>query len=396
MRVLYVSSSGALGGAERVLLDLIAGMRVRGHEVMLVSGESGPLNEKARALGAETEVLPFPARFAALGESGRRPAAVVASTPAVVLPVVGYLRALGRAARRWSPDVVHTNGMKSHVLGAWAGLSAPLVWHVHDYVSTRALSSRLLRWSSRRARGAITNSASVAADIALVTPRLPVWTVPNSVALDRFASEGPHFDLDAAAGLTPAPAGTLRVGLIATYAWWKGHDVFLRAIARLPKALPWRAYIVGGPVYQTAISQLSPEDLATAIAGHGLGDRVGLTGFVDDVPAVLRSLDIVVHASTEPEPFGLVIAEAMAAGKPVVVSAAGGAAEIVVGGEDSLLYHPGDDEHLAALIRQLAEDQDLRARLGRTARNAAIERFNPERFVDQVERIYAHVVNGTL
>jgi glycosyltransferase involved in cell wall biosynthesis len=394
MRVLYVSGAGVLGGAERVLLDLIAGMRRRGHAVKLVSGEPGPLEERARELGAETEVLPFPARFKAFGESGRRGIAVLATAPTVIAPLAGYLRTFRRAAREWAPDVVHTNGIKAHLLGAWAGQPAPLVWHIHDYVGSRALSSRLLRWNRRRTSGAIANSASVAADITSAIPGLRVWTVPNAVALERFGAEGPVFDLDTAAGLPQASPDVLRVGLIATFAWWKGHDVFLRAMERLPTTLPIRGYIIGGPVYQTGVSQISAGDLATAIASRGLSGRVGLTGFVDDVPAVMRSLDIVVHASTEPEPFGLVIAEAMAAGKPVVVSAVGGAAEIAVGGTDSLVYQPGDDRQLAEHIHQLADNPQLRARLARTARETAIDRFDLDRFVGQVEGIYQQILDG--
>ena len=91
---------------------------------------------------------------------------------------------------------------------------------------------------------------------------------------------------------------------------------------------------------------------------------MGLTGYIEDTASVLSSLDIVVHASTRPEPFGLVIAEAMAAGKPVIVSAAGGAAEIVSANRDALVYQPGDVTALAECIRTLAEDAALRRRLG--------------------------------
>ena len=94
----------------------------------------------------------------------------------------------------------------------------------------------------------------------------------------------------------------------------------------------------------------------------GLGDTVGFTGKVDDVSAVLRALDIAVHASTEPEPFGLVIAEAMACGRPVVVSRAGGAAEIAQGG--AVFHEPGNSAELAERLRELAGDPARRAALG--------------------------------
>jgi len=220
--------------------------------------------------------------------------------------------------------------------------------------------------------------------------------VLNAVDLDRFSPEGPVADLDAAASLPPAPPGTVRVGLVATWAWWKGHDVFLRALARVPGDVPVRGYVVGGPVYRTGgRSQVDERSLSASIARLGLTGRVGLTGFVDDVPAVMRGLDIVVHASTEPEPFGLVIAEAMASGRAVVVSAAGGAAEIVTDGVDALACPPGDDAAIARHVERLARDRALRERIGDAARRAASLRFDRGRAVREVEAVYRTIASAT-
>src|SRR5438270_602078 len=89
-----------------------------------------------------------------------------------------------------------------------------------------------------------------------------VMPLPAAVAPDRFRPDGPAADLDAASGLAPAPPGTVRVGLVATFATWKGQDVFLEAAARVPADLPARFYIVGGPLYRTGGSQWTREELA--------------------------------------------------------------------------------------------------------------------------------------
>jgi glycosyltransferase involved in cell wall biosynthesis len=120
----------------------------------------------------------------------------------------------------------------------------------------------------------------------------------------------------------------------------------------------------------------------------GLASAVGFTGFVDDVPAALRALDVVVHASVEPEPFGLAIAEAMACGKPVVASAAGGAAEIVSPGVDALVHRPGDSAELAERLIQLVREPELRSALGIAARVSAERRFSVSRLVGEVTPIY--------
>ena len=105
-----------------------------------------------------------------------------------------------------------------------------------------------------------------------------------------------------------------------------------------------RAYVIGDALYQTDGSQYTIEELRPACRSERLGDRVGFTGFVDGADEAMRALDIVVHASTEPEPFGLVIAEAMACGRAVIVSDAGGAREIFTPGIDALAHPPGDSD----------------------------------------------------
>src|SRR5437867_13018883 len=172
-------------------------------------------------------------------------------------------------------------------------------------------------------------------------------------------------------GLPQAPANTIRVGLVATLARWKGHATLLDAIARLPAHLPVRAYIVGDAVYQTEGSQYSLDELRQLARSLGIANRVGFTGFVHTPEATFRALDVVVHASTAPEPFGLVIAEAMACGRAVIVSHAGGAAEIVTPDVDAMTHSPADVDALAAAIHALAVDPALRARLGVAAGAAA-------------------------
>ena len=174
----------------------------------------------------------------------------------------------------------------------------------------------------------------------------------------------------------------LRVGLVATYARWKGQDVFLQAARRVAAALPGREvrfYLVGGPIYQTHGSQWSDDELRRQGADLLAGSRLGFVGFRHDLPEVYRALDIVVHASTQPEPFGLTIVEAMACGRAVIVARDGGAAELFTPGQDALGVPPGQDGALAAAIIDLVNDPAKRQRLGASARTTAVERFRRDR-----------------
>ncbi|MDY3558326.1 glycosyltransferase family 4 protein [Gemmata sp. JC673] len=404
MRVLFLSPVGTLGGAERVLITAVAGIRRADPSAtvgVLASGD-GPLLAQAHALGAEVVAVPVPGALAQLGDSqlrsGGKWAGRVAllGRAALAAPAgAGYVAALRAAVTKFRPDVVHSNGIKTHLLSRFAvPRRVPVVWHLHDFYGLRPLAARLLRYASGRVRAGVAISEAVAADTAKVLPGVPLRTVLNAVDLARFEPTGRSADLDALAGVAPAPAGTVRVGLVAAYARWKGHLAFLDAAQRLAREaphLPVRWYIVGGPIYATA-AQFSEPELRAAAAERGLADRVAFVPFQPDPSGVYRALDVMVHASTLPEPFGLTIAEAMACGRAVVVSAAGGAAELFTDGEDALGAAPGDVPAIAGAVKRLAESADLRSRLGGNARRTAEAKFDSLRYGPQFLQIYREVL----
>ena len=401
MRVVFLSPSGELGGAETALLDTLAAVREARPDWTLatIAASSGPLAAKAAEYG-DAAAMPFPGALARLGEWGARTsigsrARLGAGLLAAAAPTVGYMHRLRKRLQDLHPDIIHTNGLKMHLLGAQSRPShAKLVWHLHDYPSARRLTARLLAGQAHHCDAMIANSESVAANARnTFGTAVPVHTVYNSVNLMRFNPAGPTVDLDALAGLPALVPGGIRVGLVATFARWKGHAVFLDALARLRDFPNVRGYIVGGAIYHTDASQYSRAQLRAQADALGLSDRVGFTGKVDDVPAVMRSLDIVVHASTDPEPFGLVIAEAMACARPIVVSRAGGAAEIAQGG--AVFHEPGDSAGLADRVRELASDAAGRAALGAEGRKAAVRLFSRAGLRDTLIPIYESLAGRT-
>jgi glycosyltransferase involved in cell wall biosynthesis len=189
----------------------------------------------------------------------------------------------------------------------------------------------------------------------------------------------------------------VRVGLVATYARWKGQGVFLEAAARLlaaRPAVPLRFYLIGGPIYHTRGSQFSDGELRSLARGRGLDGHVGFVGFQPDPAEAYRALDVVVHASTQPEPFGLTIAEAMACGKPVVAAQAGGAAELFRHGHDALGVPPGDAAALAAAVGRLAADAPARLRLSACARRTAVQRFSQDRLGPAFLALYQRLLHA--
>jgi glycosyltransferase involved in cell wall biosynthesis len=405
MRVLFLSPVGVVGGAERVLLTAVTGVRQSdpASVVRVIAPADGPLLDASRAAGAEAEVVAMPAALARIGDSQLRSVGkwrgrlqLLVRTVRAVPAGWRFVARLRSAVARFGPDVVHSNGIKTHLLSRLAvPRRVPVVWHLHDFYGLRPSAAWLLRRAAGRVRAGIAISGAVAADAARALPGVPVTVISNAVDVARF-SPGPGDDLDTLAGLPPAPPGTVRVGLVATYARWKGHLTFLdaaRLLAETAPGLPIRWYIVGGPIYQTA-AQFTEDELRAAVADRGLADRVGFVPFRSDPVGVYRGLDVVVHASMLPEPFGLTVVEAMACGRAVVVSAAGGAAELFTDGRDGLGVAPGDLGGLAAAVRQLAEDPAARERLGKEARAKAVARFDAAGYGPQLVSLLRSVSRG--
>ena len=400
MSIVFLSPTGQTGGAEAALHELLAGLR-ESHpswSLRLIVASDGPLVARVEALGVPVKILRFPSSLARLGDWGVGRGrwgriSFLCRCAVTAVPALDYVRRLRAVLRDARPDVIHTNGLKMHLLGAWAKpYGTALLWHLHDYAGRRAFTARLLRRYAHRCSAIVANSTSVAEDVRRVCgDTIAIYPVWNAVDLTRYAPTGPRADLDALSGLAPVE-GVLRVGLVATFARWKGHDTFVRALAMLPPSLPVRGYIIGGPLYETSGSQVSIDELRALVTSLGLESRVGFTGFVQDSASAMRALDIVVHASTDPEPFGLVIAEAMACGKAVVASRAGGAAELTEPGVNALGHEPGDVAALAQNIAALAGDAGLRERLSRAALRTASQRFTRQRMAHELASIYHSMV----
>src|SRR3989454_5440500 len=400
MKIAYLNPTGESGGAEASLLNILASLRAAkpGWLLRLIVGSDGPLVARAEALGVPTCVVPLPPALARLGDAGSSGGGdkrlsrlgLAAGLFSAAPPVLTYLARLRSALRKLNPDLVQTNGFKMHVLGVWSRpRRVPTIWHIHDYVQPRPVMARLLRRCATGCSAVVANSKSVAEDVQSVCGDcIKVHTVYNAIDLVRFCPTGPTLDLDALADLPPPEAGTVRVGLVGTFAWWKGHKTFLQALSLLPPDLPIRAYVVGGAVYQTNGSQFRLDELRNLAAELMLSHKGGFTGFVEDAASAIRFLDIVVHASTRPEPFGLVIVEAMACGRALIASHAGGAAEVLELGENALGHPPGDAAALAERIAELASNPGLRARLGKAGRATAESCFDRGRLAKDWVLIY--------
>ncbi len=371
MKVLYVSPHAALGGAERVTMDLVAGHdRAAVAPSVCFLGE-GPLVEHCRSvLGVPTTVLPRP-RLRSLGQRSRT------------------VRAIAELVRGEGIELVHSAMAWGHALGGRAAARAgrPAVWYQHNRASWGSaveVSAALVK-----ARTILANSAFTAAEQHRVNPRrTPIRVVHYGTALPAEPRERRRERGRAALGLMEED---FAVGIAARLQRWKGQDVVLRAAASLLRAREnARLLVIGGSLFD-----LEPEYATElrALAGTlGIAARVTFTGFREDVPDCLAALDVVVHASVHPEPFGLALIEAMAAGTALVAADAGAVREIVTPGADGLLVPPGDHEALAVALLALYDDREMRWRLARAGERTARERFDAAVMTRRVEALYAEIL----
>jgi glycosyltransferase involved in cell wall biosynthesis len=178
--------------------------------------------------------------------------------------------------------------------------------------------------------------------------------------------------------------GEQAIGLFGQMLPYKGHRTLIEAAPRILLAHPSaRFYFVGAlenPPYQ--------HELQTLLAERGLSDRIHFTGWRNDVQDIIRAMDVVVIATTTPEPAALMLMEAAAMERPVVATLTGGTAEIVADEETGLLFQPGDAIQLADRVGRLLGNRELGRTLGKRARERVEQEFDLDRHLTVMFELY--------
>jgi len=390
-RVLFVNPGRALGGAEHSLLLLLQGLRARSIEANVAVFGKGPFRDRLSALGIPTVDVPLP-RWARVAGRYRLPAGPVGGAALMAGSLPAALR-LAAVARQVGADVIHTNGMKAHLLGGLAGrlVRVPVIWHLRDFPPAGWAGCTFHEAARLLPEMILSPSEAVAASVRLPGRRRP-RAIPDPVDLDRFHLGIPRDRIRRELGIVGEEP---LIGMIGHLTPWKGHEVFLeiaRAVAdRVPHA---RFVVVGGSIYETHGHAGYPETLRQKTAALGLSDRVRFLGIIDDIADLLAGLDVLVHTPTAPEPFGRVLAEAMAVGRPVVAARCGGIPEVVEDGVTGLLVPSADVGAFAAAVVRLLEDPVLCRRLSGAGRQRAEARFGIEAHTVSVLEAYRTVLEG--
>ena len=330
MRILYIDQTAELGGAE---LSLFAEVTNLPHQASVLLFQDGRLREMFQAAGIAVEVLASAAAARDV-KKGSGLVAVLAAAPAVLRLVFAV------AARAKKHDLIYANSQKAFVVGALAAAltGKRLVWRLRDVLDEMHFSAALIkivvRLANWKANCVIANSQATkrafgqaGGDLSRAFVAYPgIDERPFAVVTDE----------QVAAMRAELGAGDAKlVGVFGRLSAWKGQDVFVEALARVPGAV---GVIVGSALFGEEAFEAA---LREKILALGMQDRIRLLGFREDIPVLMRAMDVVVHCSVAAEPFGRVVVEGMMAGKPVVASRAGGVMEILEDRVTGFLVAPG-------------------------------------------------------
>lgn len=387
MRILYIQPSSEIGGSDVALWRTLRELDKRRFTAVVVVPRPGPLTQLMQDCGAHVRVVPM---------QQLRPLPDPRYQFHYLLSFWLTVVRLVRVIHEERIDVVHTNSLYC-LYGAWAALFTrrPHIWHVREIVSPRhparpvltamamLLSARVLAMSVPVA-AMFSERARSSGRIAILGDGVDTIEYRPAIGGHRIRTE------------LGIPSKTPLIGFVARLDPWKGLEVFLHAAALVSAHFPDARFLVSGdapPGFESYADEMKA--LAQSL---GLGDRVLFTGWryrLRDIPELMAALDVFVHCALSPEPWGLVVLEAMAMGKPVVAAGAGGPAGMVLPGKTGWLGIPGDARSFADKICSLLQDPATASSMGKTGRERVLEHFALSDYVRRIETVYDQVCRKT-
>ena len=362
LSILQVNTARGFGGGERVFVDLCCALVSRGHRVGALVREKGELAGTLNEAGIE-----------------------IVMTRKHSCPGLISARRLARTIDAGGWELINAHAPPDYVFAALgrrlSGSRPKLVFTRHILLPLG--SSSVHKWVLGSADAIIAVSEAVKGSLLqhrFVEPG-KVRAILNGIDVEKFAPQGSR---SLRSSLNVGKKQHL-VGILGEVSPHKGQELFLKAALLLVKQGYKARFVVAGPTKPKNVPYR--QHLRSMIDSNGRSGQISLIDRVLDMPDAMRSLDVMVLAS-EAEPFGLVTVEAMACGCAVVATRSGASCEIVTDGRDGLLVEPDSPEGIADAVRALLDDDGMRRRLARAARETAVDRFSLHRSVDEVEQLY--------
>jgi glycosyltransferase involved in cell wall biosynthesis len=393
MRVLFVNHTGRMSGAEYSLLELMGGLS--GELECELACPEGPLMSEVRRRGLVVHRI-----RGTDGSLRLHPR----HTPAALADIARAAFELRRLARSRRVDLVHANSIRAGIaagLGGLPGLGGlrgahppPLVAHVRDCLPPGSVSQATRGLLGGLSTVLIANSRYTRDHGVASAARGRTEVVYSPVDLDRF--DPARIDREAARRALDLDPRTTVLGVVAQVTPWKGQIDAVRMLGQLNGSHPDATLLLAGsPKFTSAATRYDNvaylAEIQREIAALGLERRVRLLGERDDVPEVMRALDVLLVPSWE-EPCGRSVLEGMAMGVPVLATARGGPAEIVRDCRDGRVLPPCDPRAWSRAVGEMLGRPSAMAAMGVSARVRARERFGIAAHVAGVVHTYERAV----
>lgn len=386
MIILIVHQSAEMYGSDKVLLFLADGLKQNNRfKPVVVLPNSGPLFDALKNAGVEVHIC----AVAKISRSVMTPTGLFKLAWQTLIAV----RGLDKVVAGRNVAVVHSNTLAVLSGSVWALLRrTPHLWHVHEIILSpkiisrvfpllvRMLSDKVMSNSKPTEKWLLSEQPKLSEKSVVAFNGLPAVVRPPESAIENFRSGVGAISDDVVVTL----AGRINK--------WKGQELLLAAAIALKcrgVSSGLRIVIVGGPA--PGLEDL-PQTLREQAKAGGILDICTFCEFVDDIWPVWFGSDIAVVPSTEPEPFGMVAIEAMAAGLPVIAAKHGGLLDIVVDGETGLLFQPKNVEALANALETLLHNAPLRKSLGDAGKIRQEALFSMESQIALTEKTYLEML----
>jgi glycosyltransferase involved in cell wall biosynthesis len=385
--VLYVNHTSVIGGAEHALLEHLRIMpTVLGAGPVLCP--SGELADALERRGMNVIL------FRGTAVSFRF---TIGSLARAAVDFAGSAWTIRKAARDSGCQVVHANSIRAGLLACCARLlgGPPVIVHVHDVLPGGPVSRLVRSLLLRRAAGlvAVSNFTRAAFLDGRRPTRTPFPVIHNPLDIEGLIAQAPQ--RAEARETLELPAAAPVLGIVGQITPWKSQHTVIKAMPKVLEVVPdAQLLIVGEPRFVGPSTRYDNRayraELDAMVQELGLSHAVRFLGHREDVPVIMRALDVMLLPSSV-EPLARVALEAMALGTPILATMVGGLPEVIEEGRTGFLAPPGDFAAWTGRILELLGDRPQLAAIAAQARDAITERMGSERYVKQMTSLYAEV-----
>lgn len=393
-KIVFIDHTTKMGGGQVYLLRQLSQLDKDRFKPLVVCPSDGALPDHVRRSGVDLHIVPIHQSIINLRKED-----LIGNPISFLINPFRLAAGIWRLVswlKRHKIDLVHLNSMKAGFYGSLAARYAglPVVWDFKDLLSEDffpSINRRLIvGMANRWVDYVVANSNAIAeAFIAQGGRKDKIRVIHNGIDLSQFHPDNKPSGLRVSLGLDPE---IHLVSIFSRLDRWKGHVYFLQAAAQTREVHPDVHFLIVGAT--TFDNDGYADELHTVTHDLGLADCVHYLGFREDIADLMAMSDIVVHASTLPEPLGLTPMEAQAAGRPVVAVKAGGVLETVEDGLTGVLVPPKNASAMAKALSDLLRSPDKRRQMGIAGRVRTEQLFDLQTNARRVQDVYLELIDA--